>query len=155
LQGFSTRIGEEYGNHYLVTSVPLNGKKVNALAVRFSYLSGPLNVHTLFGQITLPPRRYLCIRIPYFYQWRDDLNAFPEIREKANGTLCRDFDREAFSDFYVSYSDCDTLSLRMDIPLETGETVETATPDIMARLIPVLRSVYSEIVEYDRKTSQG
>ena len=141
-QGISAFVGKEWNQEYLSVPITVDERKKRTVSARFGCLEGqPVLTE-------LPCGRYVCVRIPHFYQWWDDLNRFGEVLRQANEIAYSLLRRDAHPDFFVDYVDCDVIFFKMDVLLKENETYDEAVLDVLNQLSVIARAVYSYLEKY-------
>ena len=143
-QSIPVVVCEDWNEEYL--SVPIIADAVNhqTVSARFGFVMDGQPVLT-----DLPRGRYLCVRIPSFYLWWDDLNNFSHILQEANSIAYSLMQRDAYLDFFIDFVYCDTIFFRMDVPLKENEEIDDATLNVFDQLNFIVKSVYSYLKKYD------
>lgn len=142
-RGISVFVGKEWNQLYL--SVPLTaGKEKNhTISARFSFVDGQPALSEL------PRKRYICVRIPRFYHWQDDLSGYKDLLRKANSVAYSLMNRDVYLDFFIDYIDFDIIFFRMDVPLKENEEIGDAVTDVFYQLGAMVQAVYSFFEHYD------
>lgn len=133
---------DEWGEAYL--SVPVTVDDQTTRSARFGLIEDGQPVLT-----ELPRSRYLCIRVPRFYQWWESLYSYPDVLQEANAIANSLMQRDAYPDFYISYTDNDIICFALNIPLGEQESLHDAAMDAYHQLSAIAKAVYAYLKKYD------
>ena len=137
-RGISCSVLTDYDFRYLSVPVTVDTLRNRTVSARFGLITNGVPVVT-----DLPKGNYLCVRVPYFYLFWEDLNRFPHVLREANSIARSLLTRSAYPDFFIDYVHCDTIFFRMEVPLDEKEELETVVPDVFYQLSVIAAAVYN------------
>ena len=136
--GIPCSVYRDWDFEYLSVPVTVDALHNRTVSARFGLISDGVPILT-----ELPKGSYLCVRIPDFYLFWDDLNKFPHILQEANAIARTLTHRDAYMEFFIDYVHCDTIFFRMEVPLGENESLEHAVPDVYHQLTAIAAAVYA------------
>lgn len=142
--GLPVALRQEWDTEYLSVPIVVDPEQNRQLSARFTLIEDGQPALT-----DLPRGRYLCICIPNFYGWWDDLNRFPQVLLKANNIAYSLRQRKARSDFFISYTENDRISFSLDVPLAAGEDLNCAVPALHREATAIAAGVYAYLRAFD------